>query len=225
MHGFRVFWRVRHADELSLRTTQNISKARAEKGPQEVAEYFENLSTRLKNIPAENIANFDETNLSDDPGSSKCTFRRVVKYPERIANSTKGNISVMFTATASGKRLPLYVVYKSTILYSEWISRAPPDTRYNCTKSGWFESAIFENYFETIIHNLLRPWAQKISGTKVVICDNLSSHLCIKVVELCQQNDIKFIFIPPRSTHITQPLDMAFFAPLKKAWRKNFVPV
>lgn len=207
---------ARHADELSLRTTQNISKARAEKGPQEIANYFENLSTTLKDIPPENIANFDETNLSDDPGSSKCIFRRGVKYPERITNSTKGNISLMFTAIASGKCLPLYVVYKATNLYSEWVSGGPPDTRYNCTKSGWFDSAMFENYFETIII----PWAQDIAGTKVVICDNLTSHLSIKVVELCQQNDIKFVFIPPRSTHLTQPLDVAFFGPLKKAWRK-----
>ncbi|KAL4719073.1 hypothetical protein ACJJTC_011537 [Scirpophaga incertulas] len=206
----------RHADELSLRTTQNISKARAEKGPQEIAEYFENLSKTIKDIPAENIVNFDETNLSDDPGSSKCIFRRGVKYPERVVNSTKGNISLMFTATASGQSLPLYVVYKSTNLYTEWVSGGPPDTRYNCTKSGWFDSAMFENYFETII----LPWAQTALGTKVVICDNLSSHLNIKVVELCQQNDIKFVFIPPRSTHLTQPLDVAFFGPLKKAWRK-----
>lgn len=62
---------ARHSDELIVRTTQNISKARAEKGPQEIAEYFENLSTTLKDIPAENIINLDETNLSDDPGSSK----------------------------------------------------------------------------------------------------------------------------------------------------------
>ncbi|KAJ8720622.1 hypothetical protein PYW08_006087 [Mythimna loreyi] len=80
---------ARNADKLAVRTTQNISKARAEKGPQEIAEYFDNLSATLKDIPAENIVNFDETNLSDDPGSSKCIFRRGVKYPERIANSTK----------------------------------------------------------------------------------------------------------------------------------------
>lgn len=207
---------ARNADELTVRTTQNISKARAEKGPQEIANYFNNLSTILKDISAENIVNLDETNLSDDPGSSKGIFRRGVKYPERVANSTKGNISLMFTATASGQCLPLYVVYKATNLYSEWITGGPPETRYNCTKSGWFDSAMFEDYFEKII----LPWAQKTAGTKIVLCDNLSSHLSVKVVELCEQNNINFVFIPPRSTHLTQPLDVAFFAPLKKAWRK-----
>nr|XP_049694742.1 uncharacterized protein LOC126054213 [Helicoverpa armigera] len=207
---------VRHANELTLRTTQNISKARAEKGSQEILNYFKNLSTTLKDVPAENIVNFDETNLSDDPGSSKSIFRRGVKYPERIVNSTKGNISLMFTATAAGRCLPLYVVYKATNLYSEWINGGPPETRYNCTKSGWFDSAMFEDYFETIIIS----WAKETEGAKVVICDNLSSHFSVKVVELCAQHNIKFVFIPPRSTHLTQPLDVAFFAPLKKCWRK-----
>lgn len=139
-----------------------------------------------------------------------------VKYPERTVNFTKGNLSLMFTATASGKCLPLYVVYKAISLYSEWTIGGPPGTRYNCTKSGWFDSAMFEDYFEKII----LPWAQETPGTKVVIYDNLSSHLSVKVVEMCEQNRINLVFIPPRSTHLTQPLDVAFFAPLKKAWRK-----
>ncbi|CAK1599551.1 unnamed protein product [Parnassius mnemosyne] len=40
------------------------------------------------------------------------------------------------------------------------------------------------------------------------------------VIELCQDHNISFVFIPPNSTHLTQPLDVDFFAPLKKAWRK-----
>ncbi|CAG5001136.1 unnamed protein product [Parnassius apollo] len=62
--------------------------------------------------------------------------------------------------------------------------------------------------------------AEGLSGKKVVICDNLSSHLSLGVTELCQDHNTYFVFIPPNSTHLTQPLDVAFFAPLKKAWRK-----
>lgn len=105
---------------------------------------------------------------------------------------------------------------KQKNLYSEWVTGGPPGTRYNCTKSGWFDSATFEDYFEKIIISR----AQETLGTKVVICDNLFSHLSVKVVELCEQYNIKFILIPPRSTHFTLPLDVAFFGPLKKAWRQ-----
>lgn len=37
---------------------------------------------------------------------------------------------------------------------------------------------------------------------------------------MCLEYDIHFIFLPSNSTHLTQPLDVAFFAPLKKAWRE-----
>ena len=51
--------------------------------------------------------------------------------------------------------------------------------------------------------------------------DNLTSHLSVDIIEACEQNDIRFIFLPPNSTHLTQPLDIAFFAPLKRLWRET----
>lgn len=38
--------------------------------------------------------------------------------------------------------------------------------------------------------------------------------------QLCKENNIKFIFLPPNSTHLTQPLDVSCFRPIKIAWRK-----
>ncbi|CAG5007664.1 unnamed protein product [Parnassius apollo] len=177
----------RHSSKLSVRTTQNIKKVRAEKGLLEMQNFFDNLQATLKDIPPSNILNYDETNLSDNPSNLKCIFRRGIKYPERILNSSKSCVSIMFTVSAAGDCLPTYVVYKATNLYSEWVDGGPDGTRYNCTKSGWFDSACFEDYFRTII----LKWAKNLSGPKVIIGDNLSSHLNIEVVELCQKYDIR----------------------------------
>ncbi|XP_034241768.1 uncharacterized protein LOC117645575 [Thrips palmi] len=75
--------------------------------------------------------------------------------------------------------------------------------------------AIFEEWFCTT----LLPWARALDGPKVVIGDNVSSHFSKNVFELCAENDIKFVCLPPNATHLLQPLDVAFFAPLKTAWR------
>nr|CAI5841642.1 unnamed protein product [Callosobruchus analis] len=39
----------------------------------------------------------------------------------------------------------------------------------------------------------------------------------------CNDEDIHFICLPPNSTHLTQPLDVAFFRPMKVAWRKVLI--
>lgn len=74
----------------------------------------------------------------------------------------------------------------------------------------------FEDWFEKII----LPWATALDGPKVVIGDNLSSHLSVQIIKLCRENNIRFRFLPLNATHLTQPLDLAFFGPMKRLWRK-----
>lgn len=205
----------RNKNKLTIRAAQNIKRSRAEKSPDEIVEYFKNLEVSLNGVEKENILNYDETNVTDNPGTEKCLFRRGVKYPERVLNFTKGSISIMFAITAGGECLPPYVVYKAEHLYDQWRINGPPSARYNRSKSGWFDGTIFEDWFMTII----LPWAKKKTGTKVLIGDNLASHMNHKIVELCEANDIRFVFLPPNSSHITQPLDVCYFGPLKKLWR------
>lgn len=74
--------------------------------------------------------------------------------------------------------------------------------------------------FESWFNEILLPYAKKLDGLKVLICDNLSSHLSLNVIKLCQEHEILFVLLPPNSTHLCQPLDVAFFRPLKAAWRR-----
>lgn len=93
----------------------------------------------------------DETNLSDDPGCSKAIFKRGTKHPERVLNSTKSSVSIMFTGTANGKCLPPYIVYKSNHLWTRWCQNGPVNARYNRTKSGWFDMVCFDDWFKCIV--------------------------------------------------------------------------
>jgi len=78
-----------------------------------VNKFFDDIAITLKDVEASNIVNYDETNLSDDPGVGKFLFKRGTCYPERILNSTKSCTSIMFASTAVGELLLPYVVYKS----------------------------------------------------------------------------------------------------------------
>ena len=153
-----------------------------ELSPQVIKDYFQNLKSSLDGIAPGNIVNYDETNLCDDPGAKKFIFKRGVKYPERIINFSKGNISVMFSGTASGELLPPYVIYKSEHLWHSWCEGGPAGTRFGRSKSGWMDAANFEEWFKSVIV----PWARRKTGHKVIIGDNLSSHISAAVIEKCE---------------------------------------
>ena len=54
-----------------------------------------------------------------------------------------------------------------------------------------------------------------MDSTKLLIGDNLTSHMSAEVIELCKENNIKFVCFPPNSTEKLQPLDVGFFGPMK----------
>lgn len=63
----------RHKKELSENMCQNIKRNRAAVSPETLTQYFERLEVELQNVPPQNIVNYDETNLRDDPGKkSNC---------------------------------------------------------------------------------------------------------------------------------------------------------
>ena len=115
---------------ITPRLCQNICRKRAEITPGNIDNYFENLRVTIENVPPENIINYDETNLSDNPGQKKCVFRRGCRYPERVVNSTKSAVSVMFACSASGVLLQPYVVYKAEHLHDRWIQGGPDGVPY-----------------------------------------------------------------------------------------------
>jgi hypothetical protein len=59
---------------LTRRTAGNIKRARAAVCKEDIVHFFENAADILKSVPAKNIYNYDETNITDDPGSKKVCF-------------------------------------------------------------------------------------------------------------------------------------------------------
>lgn len=179
-------------------------------------QYINNLQKTIGDVLPEHIFNYDETNLTDNPGQKKVIVKRGSKYPERICNTSKVSISLMMCGNAAGKLLPHYVVYKAKGLWQPWTEGGPIGCRYNTSSSGWFDSSIFCFWFDKILLRNLK----KTPGKKVVMGGNLSSHISPYIIDKCKQENIYFICLPPNSTHLTQPLDVAFFHPMKVAWRK-----
>lgn len=50
--------------------------------------------------------------------------------------------------------------------------------------------------------------------------DGHSSHATLALSDFCVEHKIELISLYPNSTHVTQPMDVAYFRPLKAAWKK-----
>ena len=122
----------------------------------------------------------------------------------------------MYAVSASGGRLAPYVVYKAQRLQATWVRGGRRDYLYNNTPSGWFDSKTFQDWFTKVA----LPYLNNFNGPKVIIGDNVPFHINIEVIRAAEANDIKFVFLPPNTTHFLQPLDVAVFRTLKLEWRK-----
>lgn len=166
--------------ELSKRNSQNLkySRTQATQSIETLRQYFSHLEESIKDFPAENMINYDETNLTDDPGREKVIVRRKSKRAHRLMDTSKTSTSVMICVTAARELLSPYIVYKAKYLYPDWTEGGPRGTRYNRSKSGWFDSDIFEDWFNSVA----LPYLRRLEGRKV-ICDNLGSHLSFHVIQ------------------------------------------
>jgi len=102
------------------RAATNIARNRAEVSPEIISEYFGNIQKVIENVPAQNIYNYDENNLQDNPEKLKMIFQRGTKYPERVQNHSKSSTSIMVCGSAAGVLLPPYIIFKASEMWQPW---------------------------------------------------------------------------------------------------------
>jgi hypothetical protein len=60
---------------------------------------------------------------------------------------------------------------------------------------------------------------EKAQGNpRILVCDGHDSHISGNFIAHCMSNNIILLVMPPHSSHLTQPLDVAVFGPLKRAF-------
>ena len=129
---------------LTFRRANNVKPARAEVDADMVNNFFDELEQTIGGVPAANVYNYDETNVSDDPGAKIVVTHRGLKRVERKIQHSKTCISLMYCGNAVGQFLPPMVVHKSQNCYNESTIGGPKGTLYDNTLSGWFDSRCFE---------------------------------------------------------------------------------
>lgn len=93
----------------------------------------------------------------------------------------------------------------------------PAEAIYHCSKNGWTNEELFIIWLKHFV-KFTKPSADE---PVLLILDNHYSHSSYAAYTFCRENFIVVVSIPPHTSHRMQPLDVAFYGPLKNAFRKE----
>ena len=218
--GWWESFRKRHPD-LVLRTAEPLSYVRAVCTSDEILDtYFDMLKATLTDNgllgkPVQ-IFNMGETGMSLDPNPSSVIAPVRYKHVSCMRNGDKTQITVVACCNASGSVIPPLVVFDRKFLKPEYTHGEVPGTAYALSDSGWINAKIFDDWF----HNHFLCYAPPVRPILLML-DGHSSHYNPSVIEAAVEEGVIIFCLPPHTTHLTQPLDMGCFAPLKSYWREE----
>ena len=84
--------------------------------------------------------------------------------------------------------------------------------------SGWSNGEILELYLTTYFAaNVSRQNQDPI----LILLDGHRSHISLTLTDWAKRNNIIIFVLPPHSSHVTQPLDVGVFGPLKRIYNRE----
>ena len=145
--------------QLVNRKPQHLPKHRAIAGNQATIQGFfakvKDLLRSQKLLDAEDLAdrlwNCDESGICTSTVSSTVLARRGSKWVHETTGGSGREVTTIHAGgSASGRRLPTFVVYKGKHLYTSWTKGGPEGTVFSVSESGWMEKANFLSWFNKV---------------------------------------------------------------------------
>ena len=82
------------------------------------------------------------------------------------------------------------------------------------SESGWSNTGIFEYYVTNHLAKHAKITENNAQNT-LILYDGHKSHISLTLTEWAKQRNVILFVLPPHTSHITQPLDVGVFGPLK----------
>src|SRR5271154_2930098 len=120
--------------------------------------------------------------------------------------------------------LPSLIIFKGENLSRQWIPATIHNNwRFGCNTKGWTSNVHGLQWLRSVFEAETR---EKANGKpRLLICDGHDSHITASWIAHCMRNNIILMVLPPHSSHLTQPLDVGVFKPLKTLMATEIEPV
>lgn len=101
----------------------------------------------------------------------------------------------------------------------EWVKLLSKGGRICISDKGWTNNTLGFEWFKQVFVPYTK--ARQKGAYRMLILDGHKSHLTTEVIQLCISEKIILACLPAHTTHMLQPLDVSFFEPLAKNYRRD----
>jgi hypothetical protein len=213
---------VKRTDSLTTRFNRAYDRQRALcEDPVLIRSWFELIEqTKLKyGILDEDVYNFDEAGFM----MGKIITELVVTGSERrgrpksIQPGNREWVTLIQAINATGWAIPPFLIFAGKYHLSAWYEEEsiPRDWAIAVSDNGWTTNKLGVEWLK---HFIKHTESKTVGARRLLILDGHESHQSLEFQELCKENNIFTLCMPPHSSHLLQPLDVGCFAPLKRAY-------
>jgi hypothetical protein len=220
---------LRRHPELSTVCLRSMEMRRVkDTSPEWLSKWFSDLKSVIDefNILPENIYNMDESGFAIGTVERSVTIINAhIRIQLQKANPGRQEwVTLVECICADGTALPPLIIFKAENLSHEWIpADTPKDWAFSCNSKGWTSNQHGLEWLQRCFDPGTRAKAD--TQFRMLICDGHDSHITGNFVEHCFNNRIQLMILPPHSSHMTQPLDVGVFGPLKRILTSKFEPL
>ncbi|KAF7574139.1 hypothetical protein PtrM4_057620 [Pyrenophora tritici-repentis] len=168
----------------------------------------------------EDTYNFDETGFQIGLGGSVKVVTASQQRLKPISRQAgdKEWITLIAAINAMGWLIPPFFIFRAKNHQQAWYHGNPKDWRVAVSDKGWTNNEIGVAWLR---HFIDHTTARTVGGYRLLIIDGHESHQSVLFQDICKENNIITLCMPPHTSHILQPLDVGCFGPLKRAYKKE----
>jgi hypothetical protein len=216
---------VKRTDSLKTRFNRAYDRQRALcEDPALIRSWFKLVEeTKAKyGICDDDVYNFDEAGFM----MGKITTQLVITGSERrgrpkaLQPGDREWVTAIAAINAAGWSVPPFIIFAGQYHLSAWYEEAeiPRDWVIAVSDNGWTNN---ELGVEWLKHFNTHTKTRVVGARRLLILDGHESHHSLEFQELCKENNIYTLCMPPHSSHLLQPLDVGCFSPLKRAYSRE----
>lgn len=179
----------------------------------------------MEDIPPELILNWDQTGIHLVPASTWTMDREGSKRVAISGANDKRQITAVFCGSLTGDFLPLQVIYKGKTTRCHPQFRFPLDWHVTHSPKHWSTEQTMLEYITEIIVPYVEMTRESLGDPEqaaLVTMDNFKGQVTPAINELLEANNIQVCLLPPNTTDLLQPMDIAVNKPAKDFLKRKF---